>query len=230
MPTRLICFSDDMDGLRKVPGNVPNQEAMRAYINQPLTKVPDPFGEYESFGARQQCAPARVPRPLRLRLRVRERDRDYKAGRFDAMLLKMLAAYDEVMAIMLPSLREERQQSYSPFLPVSPVSGAVLQVPIVERNVDCRHRRLPRSRQWRQADRGAGHRRQRQVPVEGRLGAALGGARHRLRDVGQGPDRLGQAVEPHLRSARRRAAGGVQLRALPRRARGRRSPSRRATA
>src|SRR6187549_4179343 len=50
IPTRLICFSDDMDGLRKVPGNVPNQEMMQAYINQPLTKVPDPFGEYESFG------------------------------------------------------------------------------------------------------------------------------------------------------------------------------------
>ena len=76
IPTRLICFSDDMDGLRKVPDNVPNQEAMRAYLNQPLTKVPDPFGEYDELRRRQQCAAAQVPRPLRLRLRVHERDRD----------------------------------------------------------------------------------------------------------------------------------------------------------
>ena len=136
VPTRLICFSDDMDGLRKVPDNVPNKEMMRAHLNQPLTKVPDPFGEYRELRRRQQCAAQEIPRPLRLRLRVHERDRELpRRPGFDATLLKMLAAYDEVMAIMLPSLREERQQTYSPFLPVSPTTGAVLQVPILERNV-----------------------------------------------------------------------------------------------
>ncbi len=136
IPTRLICFSDDMDGLRKVPGNVPNREQMQAYINQPLTKVPDPFGEYESFGGgNNQRLRAFLDR-FGFAYEFVSATETYKAGRFDAMLMKMLQAYDEVMAIMLPSLREERQQSYAPFLPISPVSGAVLQVPIVERNVD----------------------------------------------------------------------------------------------
>ncbi len=136
VPTRLICFSDDMDGLRKVPGNVPNQKQMQAYINQPLTKVPDPFGEYESFGGgNNQRLRAFLDR-FGFAYEFVSATETYKAGRFDAMLLKMLAAYDEVMAIMLPSLREERQQSYSPFLPVSPKSGAVLQVPIIERDVE----------------------------------------------------------------------------------------------
>ena len=134
--TRLICFSDDLDGLRKVPGNVPNQEAMLAYINQPLTKVPDPFGEYDSFGGGNNARLRAFLDRFGFAYEFMSASETYKAGRFDTMLVKMLEAYEEVMAIMLPSLREERQQSYSPFLPISPVSGAVLQVPIVERNVD----------------------------------------------------------------------------------------------
>ena len=135
VPTRLICFSDDMDGLRKVPGNVPNRDAMQAYINQPLTKVPDPFGEYPSFGGGNNARLRAFLDRFGFAYEFMSATETYKAGRFDTMLKTMLQAYDEVMAIMLPSLREERQQSYSPFLPVSPVSGAVLQVPIVERNV-----------------------------------------------------------------------------------------------
>ena len=137
VPTRLICFSDDMDGLRKVPGNVPNQEMMRAYLNQPLTSVPDPFSnEYPSFGAGNNARLRAFLDRFGFAYEFVSSTDYYKAGRFDAMLLKMLEAYDEVMAIMLPSLREERQQSYSPFLPISPVSGAVLQVPIIERDVE----------------------------------------------------------------------------------------------
>ena len=136
VPTRLVCFSDDMDGLRKVPGNVPNQEMMRAYLNQPLTKVPDPFSnEYPSFGAGNNARLRAFLDRFGFAYEFASSTDYYKAGRFDAMLLKMLDAYDEVMAIMLPSLREERQQSYSPFLPISPKSGAVLQVPIEERKV-----------------------------------------------------------------------------------------------
>ncbi len=137
VPTRLVCFSDDMDGLRKVPGNVPNQEMMRTYLNQPLTSVPDPFSnEYPSFGAGNNARLRAFLDRFGFAYEFVSSTDYYKAGRFDAMLMRMLEAYDEVMAIMLPSLREERQQSYSPFLPISPKSGAVLQVPIIERDVE----------------------------------------------------------------------------------------------
>ncbi len=135
IPTRLICFSDDMDGLRKVPTNIPNQEAMKAFLNQPLTRVPDPFGEYESFGGGNNARLRKFLDRFGFNYEFMSATESYRGGLFDAMLLKMLAAYDEVMAIMLPSLREERQQTYSPFLPVSPTTGAVLQVPILDRNV-----------------------------------------------------------------------------------------------
>lgn len=135
IPTRLICFSDDMDGLRKVPTNIPNQEAMRAYLHQPLTKVPDPFGEYESFGGGNNARLRKFLDQFGFAYEFLSATEVYKSGRFDVTLLKMLAVYDEVMAVMLPSLGEERQQSYSPFLPLSPTTGAVLQVPIVERKV-----------------------------------------------------------------------------------------------
>jgi lysyl-tRNA synthetase class 1 len=136
VPTHLICFSDDMDGLRKVPENVPNQEMMRAHLNQPLTSVPDPFGEYESFGGGNNARLRKFLDRFGFSYEFMSATESYRAGRFDAVLLRMLAAYDEVMAIMLPSLGEERQQTYSPFLPVSPVTGAVLQVPILERKLD----------------------------------------------------------------------------------------------
>ena len=136
VPTRLICFSDDMDGLRKVPTNVPNQDKMAAFIGQPLTRVPDPFGEYDSFGGGNNQRLRKFLDRFGFDYEFMSATETYKSGRFDATLLKMLAAYDEVMAIMLPSLGEERQQSYSPFLPISPTTGAVLQVPILERNVE----------------------------------------------------------------------------------------------
>jgi len=130
--TKLLCFSDDMDGLRKVPDNVPNHELMKRHLNQPLTRVPDPFGEYPSFGEHNNARLRRFLDRFGFAYEFASATEYYRSGRFDETLLKMLAAYDEVMAIMLPSLREERQQTYSPFLPISPTTGAVLQVPIVE--------------------------------------------------------------------------------------------------
>jgi lysyl-tRNA synthetase class 1 len=130
--TRLIAFSDDMDGLRKVPDNVPNKDMLTQDLGKPLTVVRDPFGTHPSFGQHNNA---------RLRAFLDQFDFDYefmsstdcyKAGRFDDALLKVLANLDPVMAIMLPSLREERASTYSPFLPISPVSGIVLQVPILE--------------------------------------------------------------------------------------------------
>ncbi|CAN5164587.1 lysine--tRNA ligase [soil metagenome] len=137
IPTRLISFSDDMDGLRKVPGNVPNQEMMTANLGKPLTSVPDPFSnEYPSFGAANNARLRAFLDRFGFAYEFASATDYYKAGRFDTMLLRMLEVYDEVMAIMLPSLGEERQQSYSPFLPLSPKSGVVLQVPILERKRD----------------------------------------------------------------------------------------------
>jgi lysyl-tRNA synthetase, class I len=129
--TRLIAFSDDMDGLRKVPDNVPNREMVAAHLGKPLTKVPDPFGTHGSFAEHNNA---------RLRAFLDQFGFDYEflsstacytSGRFDAALMKVLQHYDEVMTIMLPSLREERAESYSPFLPISQTSGIVLQVPVV---------------------------------------------------------------------------------------------------
>jgi lysyl-tRNA synthetase, class I len=133
--TRLIAFSDDMDGLRKVPDNVPNKDMLAAHLGKPLTRVPDPFGTHPSFGAHNNA---------RLRAFLDQFGFDYEflsstecygSGRFDQALLKVLAHYENVMAIMLPSLREERAQSYSPFLPISEKNGHVLQVPVVAHDV-----------------------------------------------------------------------------------------------
>src|SRR6516165_4676698 len=129
--TRLLAFSDDMDGLRKVPDNVPNKELLEKNLGKPLTRVPDPFGTHESFGAHNNA---------RLRAFLDQFGFDYEfasstdyytSGRFDAALLRMLERIYKVMAIMLPSLREERAASYSPFLPICPRTGTVLYVPIV---------------------------------------------------------------------------------------------------
>ena len=136
VPTRLICFSDDMDGLRKVPDNVPNKEMMARHLDQPLTAVPDPFGEHDSFGAHNNARLRRFLDRFGFAYEFQSATEVYRSGAFDETLLTMLAAYEEVMAIMLPSLREERRETYSPFLPVSQTTGAVLQVPILETKVD----------------------------------------------------------------------------------------------
>ncbi|MCL6229049.1 lysine--tRNA ligase [Bartonella sp. G70] len=135
--TKLLCFSDDMDGLRKVPDNVPNRKKMEDYLGQPLSRVPDPFGDvYPSFGAANN---------VRLRTFLDRFGFDYEfasatdyynSGCFDETLLRILAYYDKVMEIILPTLGEERRTTYSLFLPISPFSGKVLQVPMIARNVE----------------------------------------------------------------------------------------------
>jgi lysyl-tRNA synthetase class 1 len=128
---RLIAFSDDMDGLRKVPDNVPNKELLQKHLNQPLTKVPDPFGTHASFGEHNNARLRAFLDHFGFEYEFLSSTQCYTSGRFDAALLKVLEHFEAVMNIMLPSLREERAQSYSPFLPISPRTGAVLQVPIV---------------------------------------------------------------------------------------------------
>jgi lysyl-tRNA synthetase class 1 len=136
IPTRLISFSDDMDGLRKVPENVPNREALARDLGKPLTQVRDPFGEYDSFGAHNNA---------RMRAFLDEQGFDYeflsstdcyRSGRFDPTLRVLLERFDQVQAVMLPTLGPERRATYSPFLPISPTTGRVLQVPTLERHPD----------------------------------------------------------------------------------------------
>jgi lysyl-tRNA synthetase class 1 len=133
--TRLIAFSDDMDGLRKVPDNVPNKEMLAAHLNKPLTKVPDPFGTHPSFGEHNNARLRAFLDAFGFEYEFLSSTQCYRSGMFDAALLRVLECYDEVMAVMLPSLREERSQTYSPFLPISIRTGHVLQVPVVHRDV-----------------------------------------------------------------------------------------------
>ena len=134
--TRLISFSDDMDGLRKVPENVPNRDMMGSHLGKPLTRVPDPFSnEYPSFGAANNARLRAFLDRFGFAYEFASSTDYYCSGRFDETLFRMLAAYDRVMEIILPTLGPERRATYSPFLPISPRTGIVLQVPMIERNV-----------------------------------------------------------------------------------------------
>jgi lysyl-tRNA synthetase, class I len=130
--TRLIAFSDDMDGLRKVPDNVPSRDMMERHLGKPLSRVPDPFSnEYPSFGAANNARLRAFLDQFGFEYEFLSSTDCYTSGRFDAALLRVLERFDTVMNIMLPSLREERAQTYSPFLPISPRTGVVLQVPVL---------------------------------------------------------------------------------------------------
>jgi len=129
--TRLIAFSDDMDGLRKTPDNIPNREMVARHLGKPLTKVPDPFGEYASFAAHNNAMLRRFLDRFGFDYEFMSSTEAYASGRFDAALLRTLQKFDEIQAIMLPSLREERAATYSPFLPIHPESGVVMQAPVV---------------------------------------------------------------------------------------------------
>jgi lysyl-tRNA synthetase, class I len=128
--TRLIAFSDDMDGLRKVPDNIPRKDLVAAHLGKPLTEVPDPFGTHPSFGAHNNARLRAFLDAFGFDYEFASATAYYRSGRFDAALLHILAHYDKVMAIMLPSFREERAATYSPFLPIHPRTGVVMQVPI----------------------------------------------------------------------------------------------------
>ncbi len=134
--TKLICFSDDMDALRKVPDNVPNPELLEANLGKPLTQVPDPFGTHESFGAHNNARLRAFLDRFGFDYDFASSTEYYTSGRFDAALLRMLEKFDEVMAIMLPTLREERRKTYSPFLPIHPETDIVMQVPVEEVKLD----------------------------------------------------------------------------------------------
>lgn len=157
IPTRLIAFSDDMDGLRKVPENVPNKDLLARALNLPLTKVPDPFGTHESFGHHNNARLRAFLDQFGFEYEFRSSTEWYRSGAFDRTLLLMLERYEAIMAIMLPSLREERAATYSPFLPIHPETGHVMQVPIEERKLDAG------TIVWRDPDSGKAY----ETPVTG---------------------------------------------------------------
>ena len=132
IPTRLFAFSDDMDGLRKVPDNVPNQEMLREHLHKPLTRVPDPFGTHESFGHHNNARLRAFLDEFGFDYEFKSSTECYASGEFDSALLAVLRHYDAVKNVILPTLGPERRATYSPFLPVCPKTGHVLQVPIDE--------------------------------------------------------------------------------------------------
>jgi lysyl-tRNA synthetase class 1 len=136
IPTRLLVVSDDMDGFRKIPDNVPNRAMLEEDRDKPVTSVRDPFGEHESFGAHNNARLRAFLDGFGFDYEFVSATDCYKSGRFDAVLLKVLERFDAIQAIMLPTLGEERRTTYSPFLPISPKSGRVLQAPTLERRLD----------------------------------------------------------------------------------------------
>jgi len=136
LPTKLFAFSDDMDGLRKIPENLPNKEIISPHIGKPLTAIPDPFGTHDSFGAHNNARLQAFLDDFGFDYDFKSSTETYKSGGFDDALLRVLERYDDVINVILPTLGEERRATYSPFLPVCQKTGQVLQVPVIERNVD----------------------------------------------------------------------------------------------
>jgi lysyl-tRNA synthetase, class I len=136
IPTELIVFSDDMDGLRKIPENVPNRQMLEEDRDKPVTSVRDPYGEHESFGAHNNARMRAFLDGFGFDYTFMSSTETYKSGRFDEVLLRILERFEAIQAIMLPTLGDERRATYSPFLPISPKTGRVLQAPTLERNVE----------------------------------------------------------------------------------------------
>ena len=130
--TKLITFSDDMDGLRKVPDNVPNKDMLKQFIGKPLTSIPDPFEKFESFGHHNNAKLCYFLDEFKFDYNFISSTEQYQTGKFDEILIKILKNYEEILSIILPTLRSERKATYSPFLPISPSTGEVLQVKIEE--------------------------------------------------------------------------------------------------
>ena len=132
IPTEIITFSDDMDGLRKVPGNIPNKEILEKNLYKPLTSIPDPFKKFKSFGEHNNEMLKKFLNEFKFNYTFKSSTDTYKKGLFNAALLLVLEKYEQIKEIVLPTLGKERQKTYSPFLPVCPETGQVLEVPVIE--------------------------------------------------------------------------------------------------
>ena len=134
IPTEIITFSDDMDGLRKVPENIPNKEILEKNLHKPLTSVPDPFKKFNSFGEHNNEMLKSFLNKFKFNYIFKSSTDVYKKGLFNDALILVLEKYEKIMEIILPTLGKERQKTYSPFLPICPDTGKVLEVPIIEIN------------------------------------------------------------------------------------------------
>ena len=132
IPTEIITFSDDMDGLRKVPDNIPNKEILEKNLHKPLTSIPDPFKKYKSFGEHNNEMLKKFLDDFKFIYTFKSSTETYKKGLFNEALLLVLEKYEQIKEIILPTLGKERQKTYSPFLPVCPETGKVLEVPVIE--------------------------------------------------------------------------------------------------
>ena len=128
----LITFSDDMDGLRKVPDNIPNDEVLKKNLGKPLTSIPDPFKKFNSFGEHNNEMLKEFLQRFNFKFLFKSSTENYKKGIFNNSLIRVLEKYDEIMNIILPTLREERRKTYCPFLPICPKTGVVLEIPMVD--------------------------------------------------------------------------------------------------
>jgi len=132
IPTEIITFSDDMDGLRKIPDNIPNKEILEKNLHKPLTSVPDPFKKYKSFGEHNNEMLKNFLNKFKFNYTFKSSTDTYKKGLFNDALLLVLEKYEQIKEIIIPTLGKERQKTYSPFLPVCPETGQVLEVPVIE--------------------------------------------------------------------------------------------------
>ncbi len=130
--SELITFSDDMDGLRKVPDNIPNNKVLHDNLGKPLTQIPDPFGKYKSFGEHNNEKLKEFLKKFNFNFNFKSSTENYKNGYFNNSLIRVLDKYDEIMNIVLPTLGKERQKTYCPFLPICPDTGKVLEIPMLE--------------------------------------------------------------------------------------------------
>jgi len=136
IPTKLIAFSDDMDGFRKIPDNVPNQEMLALHIDKPLTSVPDPFEEYNSFAEHNNAKLKSFLNQFQFEYEFKSSTACYKNGDFDEVLISILNNYEKIINVILPTLGKDRKATYSPFLPICEATGRVLQVPINKINTE----------------------------------------------------------------------------------------------
>ena len=130
----LITFSDDMDGLRKVPENIPNEKILHENIGKPLTNIPDPFGKFNSFGEHNNEMLKKFLKKFNFSFSFKSSTENYKKGTFNNSLIRVLEKYEDIMNIILPTLRDERRKTYCPFLPICPQTGRVLEIPMIEMN------------------------------------------------------------------------------------------------
>jgi lysyl-tRNA synthetase class 1 len=209
LESKLLAFSDDMDGLRKVPDNVPNKDMLQRHLGQPLTCVPDPFGTHSSFGAHNNARLRAFLDSFGFEYEFASSTDYYTSGRFDAALIRVLECHEQMLQVILPTLGAERRASYSPILPIHPETGIVMQVPMerIDPAAGVVTWRDPATGQSFETSVKGGR-----CKLQWKADWAMRWyALCRLRNVRQGFDRQRSPVEPAVPHPRRAAAGDFHL-------------------